>query len=82
MYICCRLTKHIYIRKTELAIFCLISANGKRKFVFLGQQTINGNRCLPAKEPIYACHSCPFTAVLSQLSFPSCPVLSVMLWPS
>ncbi len=34
--------------KTETANFCLLEANenGKQKFVFLGQQTINGNRRL------------------------------------
>jgi hypothetical protein len=33
-------------RKTETANFHLSSANGKRKFVFLGRQTINGIRSL------------------------------------
>jgi hypothetical protein len=39
---------HCYKRKTEAAIFGLFAANGngKRKFVFLGRQTINGNRRL------------------------------------
>jgi hypothetical protein len=36
----------IYTEKTENGNFRLFSANGKWKFVFLGQQTMNGNRCL------------------------------------
>jgi hypothetical protein len=35
-FICCKW-------KTETANFPLFSANGKQKFAFLGQQTINGN---------------------------------------
>ncbi len=39
---------YIYIKKMETANFRLFGAggNGKRKFVFLGRQTINGKRCL------------------------------------
>ncbi len=36
----------LYIRKTKTANFRLFFANRKRKFVFLGRQTINGNRRL------------------------------------
>jgi hypothetical protein len=31
--------------KMEMANFCLFSAKGKWKFVLLGRQTNNGNRC-------------------------------------
>jgi hypothetical protein len=39
----------IYIRKTELTEyckFCFFAANGKWKFVFLGQEMINGHSLL------------------------------------
>jgi hypothetical protein len=42
-------------RKTETANFRLfaVNGNGKRKFVLVGQQTINGNRqCVSANVPI------------------------------
>jgi hypothetical protein len=35
-FVCCK-------QKSETANFRLFSANGKWKFVFLGQQMINGN---------------------------------------
>ncbi len=38
-FVCCKW-------KTETANFCLFAAYGRRKFVFLGQQTINSNRRL------------------------------------
>ncbi len=41
IYLCMYST---YIKQTEVCRFCLFSANGKREFVFLSQQTINGNR--------------------------------------
>jgi hypothetical protein len=37
--------------------FCLFSANGKRKFVFLGRQTTKGTRRLPFQQ------MCPSTRV-------------------
>jgi hypothetical protein len=46
--VCCK-------RKTETANFRLVSANGKRKLVFLGLKTINSNPfSVSANVPTYA----------------------------
>ncbi len=57
-YICiyCSKLQPLYVCCTETSKFLLFSANGKRTFVFLSQQTINSNRHLlfSANVPIYA----------------------------
>ncbi len=61
IYICTHtyymhLNINLYIRKTETANFRLFSANGKWKFVFLGRQTTNGNRCLLCQQTFPPTH--------------------------
>ncbi len=55
-FVCCK-------RKTETANFCLFAANGngKWKFVFYGQWTINGYRRLPFQQKCPFMHICRFS---------------------
>jgi hypothetical protein len=51
--------------------FLLFTANGKRKFVFLGQQTIYGNRLRAL-----SCQCCHVPAILPLFPFPGSTILT------
>jgi hypothetical protein len=75
---------HIYVLPVQFiqCIYIYIYANGtneKRKFVFLGRQTINGNRCLLYEQ---RAHLCVYYIYICQLWYINMfLLLALHIWP-